>query len=655
MRYLKLPGLNSPHQEANLKAFEAVSPGLAQKIVVGQNTSEIGLAIAEGNSFGAFSVRDNATHWVHQPGNVTGECTRFAQELFSKQFQNYDLFVLTRFGLGFFWQALISSLRLPLQSYGIIVVEPDPGWLFTAASAHDLSKFILYSNTFWITGPDWREQCAEVIERRFLHGCRQSLIMPGHPHYAPFHPAEHGQIKETVEKILCQKRASFDDDVRSFAESRTQPGPDAPRRLWSLSDRRPSYRVLYQVSEPFLEAFERVGLEVHRGIREGTQYYPQLTSLHEFMESDADSFFSVNSPFDEVMLHPQSAAINAIKIIWYVDHPYYLWEFQRQPWEEAGKDLFAERLRDHHIFLYDAGDRFFLSERGITPAGYIPHFGIFLGDDIHENPDFRCDVSFLGTLYQLPGFLTGMPQADMPPCLEYIYSMGKIVYQEALLPPFFDGLLDRNPPPPVLEKYLRPGMPLTHSRLSKMIHLDADNRYRIDCVQALAPFDFILVGDRYWLECLGDHPVKRAWRVRIGFDDLPGVYKASKINVNISSRQLRTAHTHRTFNAIGIGRLTLSNYFKGMEHIFERGTGIDYFTTPDELREKVQYYLDRPDEREAIARKGRDAVLTEHKPEDRARLIIEIVRDRIQHGESVYRSFRDWDPPDYKTIQPPPG
>ena len=174
MKYLKLPGLNSPQQVENLKAFEAVSPGLAQKIVAGQNTSEIGLALPDDGSIGAFSIRDNTTHWLHHPGNAKNQCTGFAQELFSKQFQNYDLFILTGFGLGFCWKTLISALRPPLQYYGIVVIEPDPGWLFAAASASDLSKYILYTNTFWITGPNWKEEFNNLVEREFLQGCKRS-------------------------------------------------------------------------------------------------------------------------------------------------------------------------------------------------------------------------------------------------------------------------------------------------------------------------------------------------------------------------------------------------------------------------------------------------------------------------------------------------
>ncbi|HPO07867.1 MAG TPA: glycosyltransferase [bacterium] len=654
MKLLKLTGLQSPHQDANLKAFDAVCPGLASRIIAAQTQPHIGLAIEENGTAGAFSTVGDQIYWVNRPGQSEQEVTAFLQELISKNLLfTRDLFVLAGFGLGFPWRALISMLRRTPHCQGAVVIEPEPAWLFAAASAHDLSDFILHSDTFWVVGKDWRNQLATLCEKEFLHGFGKMIVLPGHPIYAPFQKETCEEISRGVQEILSAKRASFDADVRAFAAKRQDFRPQVPRRIWALSDRRPSYRVLYQVAEPFLEGFEKIGLEVLRGIREGTRYYPPLLSLRQFIDSDADSFFSINSPFDEVMGHPFSSAIQAIKMVWYVDHPYFWCEFSPNPWDPPNADLFAERLRGHHLFLYDASDRFFFLDHGITPAGYLPHSGIFLEDNIPENPEFSCDVSFVGSLYFLPGFFGNIPQTETNTIMQYVYAMGEIVFREGLIPPEFDGLFERNPPPPQVLEIERRGI-MTRLRLTKLIYLDADNRFRLACVKALASFDFRLIGDAYWLEHLGNHPVRKAWKNRISFEQLPSFYKSCKINVNLNSRQLKTAHSNRTFNTVGLGRLTLSNYFEGMEHIFPRGVGIDYFSTPDQLQERVQYYLDHPDEREECARRGRAVVLAEHKPEDRARMLVDVVTERIRHGESVYRSFRDWHPPNYQRIEPSP-
>ena len=654
MKLLKLPGLVSPYQGGNLKAFDTISPGMASRIVAAQHHPHIGLAITDDGACGAFSIVDNLNYWVNRPGLHPQEQQAFIDELMSANLLfTRDLFILAGFGLGIHWTALVPIMNGHPKSTGIVVIEPESAWLFAAASAHDLSDFILSSNTYWVVGEDWRDQLASLCEKEFLHGCERYLVMPGHPCYAPFHQQDCEEIACAVREIFVAKQSSFGMEVRDFVLKRRNFRPQSPRRIWALSDRRSTYRVLYQVAEPFLEAFERIGLEVCRGIREETRYYPLLLSLRQFIDSDADSFFSINSPFDEVMVHPFSSDIRAIKIVWYVDHPYFVCDFVRKPWDNPEADLVAERFRDHHLFLYDAGDRFFFLKQGITPAGYLPHSGIFLDADIPENPEFSCDVSFVGSLHCLTEFLGGMGQPETNAVMEYVNSMGYIVFKEGLVPPEFDGLLSRNPPPRDILRLEQNGA-ITRLKIQQLIYLDADNRFRLACVKALASFDFRLIGNTYWLEQLGDHPAHAAWRARVSFEQLPSVYKSSKINVNINSHQIKTAHSNRTFNTISMGRMTLSNYFEGMEHIFPRGVGIDYFSTPDQLRQKVEYYLDHRQEREECARRGREAVLAEHKPEDRARMLVDVVTERILHGESIYRSFRDWNPPEHKRIQPPP-
>jgi len=57
----------------------------------------------------------------------------------------------------------------------------------------------------------------------------------------------------------------------------------------------------------------------------------------------------------------------------------------------------------------------------------------------------------------------------------------------------------------------------------------------------------------------------------------------------------------RSFEALGIGCFVLSRRTAASEELLIEGEHIAYFDTPEELRDKVAYYLARPNERERIA------------------------------------------------------
>ncbi len=50
-----------------------------------------------------------------------------------------------------------------------------------------------------------------------------------------------------------------------------------------------------------------------------------------------------------------------------------------------------------------------------------------------------------------------------------------------------------------------------------------------------------------------------------------------------------------------------------------------FFDTADELIKKIKYYLEHQDEAEAIAKRGHERALKEHRYEDRINKIFEII------------------------------
>lgn len=87
------------------------------------------------------------------------------------------------------------------------------------------------------------------------------------------------------------------------------------------------------------------------------------------------------------------------------------------------------------------------------------------------------------------------------------------------------------------------------------------------------------------------------------------IYAGSKINLNISLKGIEGGTPQRIMDVMGAGGFVLTSYCAETAELFEEDREIVMFRTPEELLEKVDYYLAHDREREQIARAGHDKVI----------------------------------------------
>lgn len=102
--------------------------------------------------------------------------------------------------------------------------------------------------------------------------------------------------------------------------------------------------------------------------------------------------------------------------------------------------------------------------------------------------------------------------------------------------------------------------------------------------------------------------------------EMLNIYKQSKIVLNIGRSSKSTSPTNlRPFEAAQVGAFILVDYKKNLHRVFKLGKEIDTFKTPEELRQKVNYYLGAPVRRKAIAKSMFDRIKHDHTYEARVR------------------------------------
>lgn len=125
-----------------------------------------------------------------------------------------------------------------------------------------------------------------------------------------------------------------------------------------------------------------------------------------------------------------------------------------------------------------------------------------------------------------------------------------------------------------------------------------------------------------WGKAGGD--IRNKWQNRpaVG-EDFAKVCGASKIVVNFLRRQNAGSHNMRTFEVPASRGFLLSTRSPEQAEFFEEGTEAEYFSTPEELKRKLDFYLARDAEREKIRANGyRKLAGSNYAYEDRAREIL---------------------------------
>ncbi|MGN0348711.1 MAG: glycosyltransferase [Roseburia sp.] len=86
--------------------------------------------------------------------------------------------------------------------------------------------------------------------------------------------------------------------------------------------------------------------------------------------------------------------------------------------------------------------------------------------------------------------------------------------------------------------------------------------------------------------------------------EMPKIFHLSKINLNFTSKPIRTGLPMRIWDILGAGGFVLTNYQQELPEYFEIGKDLETYASEAELLEKIGYYLEHETERAAIARNG---------------------------------------------------
>jgi spore maturation protein CgeB len=94
--------------------------------------------------------------------------------------------------------------------------------------------------------------------------------------------------------------------------------------------------------------------------------------------------------------------------------------------------------------------------------------------------------------------------------------------------------------------------------------------------------------------------------------EMPLVFHESKINLNLTSKPIRSGLPLRIWDILGSGGFCITNYQPELPELLPAGEYLDCYGSLEELDEKVGWYLSHEKERAEIAQNGYEYVKAHH-------------------------------------------
>ncbi len=366
------------------------------------------------------------------------------------------------------------------------------------------------------------------------------------------------------------------------------------------------------ICEPdVIDGFQELGYTVQEITTEITnksltpQESIQIVS-NTLLEHPADFVFSINFfPF----LSEVCKIFKLPYLCWTVDSPVM--------------ELFATSIANpcNRIFLFDRAQ---YEEISPLNPGHVFHLplavnikqkqGCIRSASSAMRRKFTSDISFVGSLYTekcpydkltdapayLSGYLDGLMEAQLRIYGGYILEdllTDEIVEEfKKHLPGFFQYPFD---------SYLTDRKTMSELYIGNKI--SAMERLRaMKLLSARFPVDLYTASDTSCLPHIHNRGLAKT------LEEMPIIFHNSKINLNITSKSIRSGLPLRIFDILGCGGFVLTNFQPELTEFFVPGEDLVYYENLDDLVEKADYFLHHEAERRAIAENGFARVKENH-------------------------------------------
>ncbi|NJR76862.1 MAG: glycosyltransferase [Scytonema sp. CRU_2_7] len=154
------------------------------------------------------------------------------------------------------------------------------------------------------------------------------------------------------------------------------------------------------------------------------------------------------------------------------------------------------------------------------------------------------------------------------------------------------------------------------------------SRKREQYLKAISNYRLGLWGSSYWNTHCQEPTLKNLCQGMCSYQEIPEILGSAKMGLNILRPQNEKGHNIRTYEIPATGTLMLSERNNGLLSLFAEDKEAVYFSTPDELSQKVGYLLQNPALIGSIAEAGYKKALEN------------TIADRVGEISNLYRGLK---------------
>jgi spore maturation protein CgeB len=152
--------------------------------------------------------------------------------------------------------------------------------------------------------------------------------------------------------------------------------------------------------------------------------------------------------------------------------------------------------------------------------------------------------------------------------------------------------------------------------------------------KGLLDFDFKIWGTDWDINSALYKCIQRGGE-RVETEEIVKIFNAAKININLHSSTYHKGINPfgdfvnpRTFEIISSGGFQLVDRRSGLDELFEINKEVVVFDSLEDVRNKIMYFLNNPEERKEIIERGRERVMREHTYEHRMKEMLDYIVER---------------------------
>ena len=276
-------------------------------------------------------------------------------------------------------------------------------------------------------------------------------------------------------------------------------------------------------------------------------------------------------------------------------------------------ELYSHSIKNpwNRVFLFDYGLYEEFHQKNPEGIFYLPLGADYARLDAlmetiteEEKEKFSADVSFIGSLYTekcpynqlqgdtyLKGYLDGVIEAQLK---VYGYNFLEECITDGILKEFKEAV-----------PFYRFPERADHKARAAMAHLYLGNKVtEQERLRLLKRVSETYKLDLYTASDFSPLPKANYRGLAKTTTEMPKIFHLSRINLNFTSKPIRTGLPLRVWDILGAGGFVLTNYQSEIPEYFEFGKELETYASEEELIDKIGYYLEHEGLRQEIAYNG---------------------------------------------------